>query len=81
MLQDCENAINHFQRHLEISISIGDRADEGRAYGNLGSVYQVLERYGEAIEYHMKDLTITQEIGDRSGELESLINLGQTYVR
>ena len=46
---------------------MGDRAGEGRAYGNLGNAYKSLGGYEKAIEYHTQDLTIAKEVGDRAG--------------
>ena len=57
---------------MKIGIEIGDRAGEGRAYGNLGVAYQSLGDYRKAIEYHEKRLKIAKEIGDRAGEGRSL---------
>ena len=51
-----------------IAKEIGDRAGEGRAYGNLANAYQSLCEYQTAIEYHEKHLKIAKEIGDRAGE-------------
>ena len=53
---------------MKIAKEIGDRAGEGRAYGNLGNAYDSLGDYQKAIEYHEKHLKIAKEIGDRAGE-------------
>ena len=64
---------------MKIAIEIGDRAGEGRAYGNLGNAYVSLGDYRKAIEYHEKHLKISREIGDRSGERGAYANLGTAY--
>ena len=61
-------AIQYHEKHLKIAKEIGDRAGEGRAYGNLGLAYQSLGDYQKAIEYHEKRLKIAKESGDRAGE-------------
>ena len=53
---------------MKIAKEIGDRAGEGRAYGNLGNAYWSLGVYRKAIEYHGTHLKIAVEIGDRAGE-------------
>ena len=52
---------------MKIAIETGDRAGEGRAYGNLGNAYQSLGDYRKGIEDHEKLLKIAIEIGDRAG--------------
>ena len=64
---------------MKIAIEIGDRAGEGRAYGNLGNAYFSLGDFRKAIEYHEKDLKIAIEIGDRAGEGRAYGNLGNAY--
>ena len=60
---------------LNISRELGDRAGEGRAFGNLGMVYTGLGQYDEAIEFHTKAIHISRELGDKreEGKLLSLI--------
>ena len=73
------DAINHQLRHLTIAKEVGDRAGEGRAYGNLGNAYHSLGDFKQAIEYHMLYLTIAKEVGDRAGEGRAYCNLGNAY--
>ena len=64
---------------LKIAIEIGDRAGEGRAYGNLGIAYFSLGDVRKANEYLEKHLKIAIEIGDRAGEGGAYGNLGNAY--
>ena len=64
---------------MKIAKEIGDKAGEGRAYGNLGNVYQSLGDYQRAIEYQEKHLKIAKEIGDRAGKGIAYGNLGNAY--
>ena len=41
---------------------------EGIAYCNLGSAYQYLQEFPEAMECHKKQLRIAEEVGDREGK-------------
>jgi len=61
---------------LKIAKEIGDRAGEGRAYGNLGNTYRSLGDYQKAIDYHEKHLKIAKQIGDQAGEGNAYGNLG-----
>ena len=61
---------------MKIAKEIGDRAGEGRAYGNLSDAYQSLGEYRKAIEYYEQDLKIAKEIGDRVGEGRGYGNAG-----
>jgi hypothetical protein len=41
-------------QHLAIAKELGDRAGEGRAYGNLGNAYGSHGDYAKAIAYHAR---------------------------
>ena len=66
-------------QRLSIVKEQGDRAAEGRAYGNLGNIYQSLGDFKQAINYHNKDLSIAKELVDRAGEGAANCNLGSAY--
>ena len=64
---------------MKITLEIGDREGEGRAYGNLGIAYQSLGDYRKAIQYHEKHLKTALELGDRAGEGRAYKNPGLAY--
>ena len=66
-LGDFRKAIEYHKRHLKISKEVGDRAGEGRAYGNLGNAYNSLGDFQKAIEYHKRHLKISKEVRARVG--------------
>ena len=76
---DYQKAIEYREKHLKIAKEIGDRAQEGRAYGDLGNAYWSLGHYQKAIEYHENRLKIAKEIGDRAGEGAAYAHLGSAY--
>ncbi|CAH3184234.1 unnamed protein product [Porites lobata] len=80
-LGDFRKAIEYHERHLKISKEVGDRAGEGRAYGNLGNAYFCLGDFQKAIEYHERHLKISKEVGDRAVEGKAYGNLGNAYFR
>ena len=49
-LGDFRKAIEYHERYLKISTEVGDRAGEGRAYGNFGNAYHSLGDFQKAIE-------------------------------
>ena len=53
---------------MKTAIEVGDRAIQGRAYGDLDIAYQSLSEYRKATECHEKRLKNALEFGDRAGE-------------
>ena len=64
---------------MKNAIEIGDRAGEGRAYGNLGNGYKSLGDYRKAIECIKKDMKIAVYIRDRAAEGRTYGSLGNAY--
>ena len=60
---------------------MGDRAEEGKAYGNLGIAYHTLGDFQKAIEYHERNLKLSKEVGDKAGEGIAYGNLSNAYHR
>ena len=60
---------------------MGDRSDEGKAYGNLGAAYYRLGEFKTAIDYYERHLKIAKELGDRSSEAEAYWDLGNAYQK
>ena len=59
--KDFQKAIEYHERDLEISKELGDRAGEGKAYGNLGNAYHSLGDFQKAVEYHERHLETGQK--------------------
>ena len=60
---------------------MGDRAGEGKAYGNLGAAHQLLGDFSQAIKYHTQALEIAKEVNDRAGEGRAYGNLAARMLR
>ena len=71
--------MEYHKQHLSIAKDLGDRAEEGRAYSNLGMGYYDLGDYKQAIEYHKQRLSIAKDLGDKAGEGNAYNNLGGAY--
>ena len=65
---------------LAIANEVGDRAGEGRAYGNLGNAYRSQGDYAKAIKYLAQCLAIAKEVGDRAGEGAAYGRLGTCHL-
>ncbi|MCG8406223.1 MAG: CHAT domain-containing protein, partial [Phycisphaerales bacterium] len=73
-------AIEYHKQHLSVAIEVGDRAGQGRGYGNLGIVYDCLGQVQQAIEYQKQCLSIAIEVDDRAGQGGAYDSLGIAYL-
>ena len=71
--------IDDFKKRLTKAENDNNRADEGRAYCNLGNAYRSLGDFHRAIEYHNQDLRIAKEVSDKAAEGRAYGNLGNAY--
>jgi CHAT domain-containing protein/Flp pilus assembly protein TadD len=77
-----QRAEKQFQQVLEISSQWDDiykLYGEGSGYTNLGTLYQELGRYSDALVYHNKALKIFKDIKDTESHSSALNNLGVVY--
>ncbi len=58
---------------------MGDRAGEGRGYGNLGNAHFSQGGFSKTFEYHMQRMVIAKEVGDRVVEGRAYAHLGSAY--
>ena len=49
---------------MKFLVFAGDKAGEGRAYGNIGEAKRHLGQFTEALEYHKKCLEIMRQTGE-----------------
>lgn len=68
-------------RELERARQVGDRAAEGTALANLGSVYAARGDFRRAAEVYEQAVTIARELGDRQSEGIYLQELGLALLR
>jgi len=71
-------AVQSWERALEIYREIGDRSNEGRTLDDIGSAYFRQSNYSRAIYFYGEALRIAVEIGDERGEAITLTNMGST---
>jgi tetratricopeptide (TPR) repeat protein len=72
-------AVQHDTDAVTICREIGDRRNECRRLGNLGTAYDILGQVAEAVHHHTAALSIARELGDRRYEGRILSNLGNVY--
>ncbi len=78
-LGEYQEAIEFFEKGLEISTATGHRLGVACINGNLGDAYLGLAEYPKAIKYYEKGLEISTAIRDRSGIASHNGNLGTVY--
>ena len=76
---DVERMINYYELEVSVNKKIGFKAGEGKAYGNLGTAFQVSGDFKKAIDYHKEQLNIAIELGDRAEQGRAYGNLGTAY--
>ena len=78
-LGEYNTALEHHSRALDINKQIGNRAQEGINFGNIGDVFSVQGDYKRSLESYMKALDIAREIGNKRAEAISLENIAGVY--
>ena len=72
--------MHYYECHLKIAKELGDRLEEGNAYGSLGNAHLSLGNLKTAIDYSERHLKIAKELGDRLGEGNAYGGLGNAHL-
>ncbi|XP_024062415.2 G-protein-signaling modulator 1 isoform X2 [Terrapene carolina triunguis] len=75
-----QRASEYYERNLSLVKELGDRAAQGRAYGNLGNTQYLLGNFCEATAFHKERLAIAKEFGDKAAERRAYSNLGNAHI-
>ncbi|CAL9682054.1 unnamed protein product [Knipowitschia caucasica] len=75
-----QKATDYYEMNLALVTEVGDRAAQGRAYGNLGNTQYLLGNFVEAIKFHRQRLSIAKEFGDKAAERRAYSNLGNALI-
>ncbi|XP_018114863.1 G-protein signaling modulator 2 S homeolog isoform X5 [Xenopus laevis] len=75
-----QRAVDYYEANLLIVTDLGDRAAQGRAYGNLGNTHYLLGNFRKAVSSHEQRLLVAREYGDRSAERRAYSNLGNAFI-
>jgi tetratricopeptide (TPR) repeat protein len=76
-LEDWQRAADWYGRALSQRLSRGERADEARLYGRLGTVHTFAGRYGEALRDWRAALAGHRRLGDLQGQARALSEAGR----
>jgi CHAT domain-containing protein/lipopolysaccharide biosynthesis regulator YciM len=72
-------ALDSWQKALEIYHNLGDLKGEAASLGNLSIASQSLGDYQQAIDFLQQSLAIARDLDNRQDEANSLGNLGDAY--
>lgn len=72
-------AVDHFDKHLQLAQSIGDRLGEAQSLLNLGKARYALGEYDAAIACYQRSLSIRHSIQEHQGVQDLLFFLGQAH--
>ncbi|KAG5271976.1 hypothetical protein AALO_G00160250 [Alosa alosa] len=75
-----QRATAYYEMNLSLVKELGDRAAQGRAFGNLGNTHYLLGNFVEAIKFHRERLSIAKEFGDKAAERRAYSNLGNALI-
>ncbi|XP_076867588.1 G-protein-signaling modulator 1b isoform X3 [Brachyhypopomus gauderio] len=75
-----QKATAFYEMNLSLVKELGDRAAQGRAFGNLGNTHYLLGNFVEAIKFHKERLSIAKEFGDKAAERRAYSNLGNALI-
>jgi len=80
-LQRWDEAIQCYQRRLELGLEFKDQFGIGVAHGNLGEIHQLLgpDHWPQALAAYQEAWTIFREFGDTYEEVEVLANLASLH--
>lgn len=73
-------AVELYEENLSLVTALGDRAAQGRAFGNLGNTHYLLGNFRDAVIAHEQRLLIAKEFGDKAAERRAYSNLGNAYI-
>nr|XP_055056255.1 G-protein-signaling modulator 1b isoform X5 [Misgurnus anguillicaudatus] len=75
-----QRATAFYEMNLSLVKELGDRAAQGRAFGNLGNTHYLLGNFVDAIKFHRERLSIAKEFGDKAAERRAYSNLGNALI-
>ncbi|XP_041090270.1 G-protein-signaling modulator 1-like isoform X2 [Polyodon spathula] len=75
-----QKATDFYEMNLSLVKELGDRAAQGRVFGNLGNTHYLLGNFVGAINFHKERLAIAKEFGDKAAERRAYSNLGNAHI-
>ena len=75
--KDIKNAMEFYERSLQIRRSIKDINGEITSLGNIALVYEIQNNYTKSVEYHLKALSLSKENQELAQQSRALGNLAR----
>lgn len=76
---DWENALQLYQRSLEIGEELGDLQGVGVCLNNMGNIFKNQGHYKKAVDSFFKSLKIREEVGDTLGMASTYGNIASLF--
>jgi len=76
-----DQAIEMYEKTLELNETLGLKEGIANSYGNLGIIYEMRGELDRAVELHEKSLAISEKLGLQGGIANSYGNLGNRQSR
>jgi tetratricopeptide (TPR) repeat protein/predicted regulator of Ras-like GTPase activity (Roadblock/LC7/MglB family) len=77
--KDYSEALEYYEKSLQIREKIGDEQGIGACHNNIGLVHYGKGEYGIALEHLNKSLELRKRLGDQEGIAGTLSNIGAVY--
>jgi CHAT domain-containing protein/Tfp pilus assembly protein PilF len=77
---ELRNAMDYYQRALQISQEVKDRTGEGRIFNNIGQLYDKLAEPQKALDLYERSLSLSRLVKDRRTEAITLNNIGYLHA-
>uniref|UniRef100_A0A672HL67 G-protein-signaling modulator 2-like n=1 Tax=Salarias fasciatus TaxID=181472 RepID=A0A672HL67_SALFA len=78
-LGEHNKALEYYDYDLRLARTIGDKAGEAKACGNLGHALKSVGRCDEAVPFCQRYLDITRAMSDKVGQAQALYIFGNVY--
>jgi len=78
-LGNFRNALEYYEKSLDISIKNDDKASVMKVYTNIGKVYLFLGDYHKVLYFQEKALEINKILQDKRAESRCFTNMGNAY--
>tara|TARA_B100001121_G_scaffold298400_1_gene305909 strand:+ start:3 stop:2195 length:2193 start_codon:yes stop_codon:yes gene_type:complete len=78
-LGELVQAIQNYQKSIEISLQINDSATLATAYNDLGYIFEIQSLNDQAINYYLKGLAIFEKLQDSISLAAMYNNIGMLY--
>ena len=78
---DLQESVKSYQKALDIYDRYNDSINISKAFNNLGGVYELQEKYDDALNSYKNSLVIKLLLNEKHGELISYLNIGNVLQK